>query len=509
MPIPLINSIASWVLKQRIHQIELFLKYPHEVQEELMMNLIRSSEETVIGQKYDFRSIKNYKTFAERVPIATYEDLEPMIELTRKGAQNVFWNTPIKWFAKSSGTTNAKSKFIPVSNEALEDCHYKGSKDLLCMYLNNNENSEMFLGKSLRLGGSSQIYENNNTYFGDLSAILIENMPIWAEFSSTPSSKISLMSEWETKLTAIINETKNENVTSFAGVPSWMLVLLNRIMTETGKENLMELWPNLEVYFHGGVSFEPYREQYKKILPENNFKYYEIYNASEGFFAIQDLNYSNDLLLMLDYGIFYEFIPMDTFGTENQKVIRLSDVELFKNYAVVITTNAGLWRYLIGDTVRFTSLSPYRIRVSGRTKHHINVFGEELMVENTDMALAKTCSDIHCEVKDYTVAPIFMKDKEKGAHEWMIEFKKQPDDIRLFQKTLDENLQSLNSDYEAKRYNNMTLNQLKINVARENLFYDWLKENNKLGGQHKIPRLSNERDYLEQLKSMQNGVKSI
>ena len=506
MPIPLINSIATWVLKQRIHQIELFLKYPHEVQDELMMSLIRVSEETVVGQKYDFNSIKSYTTFSERVPISTYEDLEPMIELTRKGAQNVFWNTPIKWFAKSSGTTNAKSKFIPVSNEALENCHYKGSKDLLCMYLNNNENSEMFLGKSLRIGGSSQIYENNNTYFGDLSAILIENMPIWAEFSSTPSSKISLMGEWETKLNAIINETKNENVTSFAGVPSWMLVLLNRIMTETGKDNLMELWPNLEVYFHGGVSFEPYREQYRKILPNSNFKYYEIYNASEGFFAIQDLNYSNDLLLMLDYGIFYEFIPMETFGTENQKAIRLADVELFKNYAVVITTNAGLWRYLIGDTVRFTSLSPYRIRVSGRTKHHINVFGEELMVENTDMALAKSCTQLNCEVKDYTVAPIFMKVKEKGAHEWMIEFKKHPEDIKLFQKILDENLQSLNSDYEAKRYKNMTLNQLKINVARDNLFYDWLAANDKLGGQHKIPRLSNERDYLEQLKQMQLSV---
>lgn len=506
MPIPLINSIATWVLKQRIHQIELFLKYPHEVQDELMMSLIRVSEETVFGQKYDFNSIKSYTTFSERVPISTYEDLEPMIELTRKGAQNVFWNTPIKWFAKSSGTTNAKSKFIPVSNEALENCHYKGSKDLLCMYLNNNENSEMFLGKSLRLGGSSQIYENNNTYFGDLSAILIENMPIWAEFSSTPSSKISLMGEWETKLNAIINETKNENVTSFAGVPSWMLVLLNRIMTETGKDNLMELWPNLEVYFHGGVSFEPYREQYRKILPNSNFKYYEIYNASEGFFAIQDLNYSNDLLLMLDYGIFYEFIPMETFGTENQKAIRLADVELFKNYAVVITTNAGLWRYLIGDTVRFTSLSPYRIRVSGRTKHHINVFGEELMVENTDMALAKACTQLNCEVKDYTVAPIFMKVREKGAHEWMIEFKKHPEDIKLFQKILDENLQSLNSDYEAKRYKNMTLNQLKINVARDNLFYDWLAANDKLGGQHKIPRLSNERDYLEQLKQMQLSV---
>jgi len=502
MPFPIINSIASWVLKQRIHQIELFLKYPHEVQEELMMNLIRSAENTVVGHKYDFASIKSYQTFSERIPVSTYEDLEPMIELTRKGAQNVFWNTPIKWFAKSSGTTNAKSKFIPVSNEALEDCHYKGSKDLLCMYLNNNENSEMFLGKSLRLGGSSQIYENNNTYFGDLSAILIENMPIWAEFSSTPSSKISLMSEWESKLLAIINETKVENVTSFAGVPSWMLVLLNRIMTETGKENLFELWPNLEVYFHGGVSFEPYREQYKKILPKTDFKYYEIYNASEGFFAIQDLNYSNDLLLMLDYGIFYEFIPMETFGTPNQKVIRLADVELFKNYAVVITTNAGLWRYLIGDTVRFTSLDPYRIRVSGRTKHHINVFGEELMVENTDMALAKTCATLDCEIKDYTVAPIFMKDKAKGAHEWMIEFKKQPSDMALFQKTLDENLQEVNSDYEAKRYNNMTLNQLKVNIARENLFYDWLAANNKLGGQHKIPRLSNQRDYLEQLKNM-------
>jgi hypothetical protein len=502
MPFPIINSIASWVLKQRIHQIELFQKYPHEVQDELLMNLIRQCEETVIGKKYDFESIKNYQTFSERIPVSSYEDLEPTIEQTRKGYQNIFWHSPIKWFAKSSGTTNAKSKFIPVSNEALENCHYKASKDLLCMYLNNNENSEMFLGKSLRLGGSSQIYENNNTFFGDLSAILIENMPMWAEFSSTPSNKTSLMSEWETKLTAIINETKTENVTSFAGVPSWMLVLLNRILSETGKENMFELWPNLEVYFHGGVSFEPYRDQYQKILPNSNFKYYEIYNASEGFFAIQDMNYSSDLLLMLDYGIFYEFIPMETFGTPNQKIVRLADVELFKNYAVVITTNAGLWRYMIGDTIRFTSLSPYRIRVSGRTKHHINVFGEELMVENTDNAIAKTCAMMNCEVIDYTVAPIFMKDKEKGAHEWIIEFKKKPEDITLFQKVLDETVQTVNSDYEAKRYNSMTLNPLVINVARENLFYDWLKENDKLGGQHKIPRLSNQRDYLEQLLMM-------
>jgi hypothetical protein len=502
MPLSIINSFASWVLKQRIHQIELFLKYPNEVQEELLHNLLLASENTVIGKKYDFESIKSYQTFTERVPIASYEELQPLIERTRQGEQGVFWESPIKWFAKSSGTTNAKSKFIPVSNEALEDCHYKGSKDLLCLYLNNNEDSELFLGKSLRLGGSSQIYENNNTFFGDLSAILIENMPIWAEFSSTPSSKTSLMSEWETKIAAIINETKNENVTSFAGVPSWMLVLMNKVLENTGKQSLLELWPNLEVYFHGGVSFSPYKEQYKKILPSKDFKYYEIYNASEGFFAIQDLNNSSDLLLMLDYGIFYEFIPMETFGATDQKVIRLADVELNKNYAIVITTNSGLWRYLIGDTVRFTSLNPYRIRVTGRTKHHINVFGEELMVENTDQAIAKACQITQTEVIDYTVAPIFMQDKEKGAHEWMIEFKQKPADVGLFQKVLDETLQTLNSDYEAKRYNNMTLNPLVINVARENLFYDWLKKRDKLGGQHKIPRLSNQRDYLEQLKEM-------
>ena len=504
MPLPIINSIASWVLKQRIHQIELFLKYPNEVQEELLMSLIRSSENTVLGKQYDFNSVRTYHTFQERVPVSTYEDLEPLIERTRRGEQNVFWNEPIKWFAKSSGTTNAKSKFIPVSSQALEDCHYKAGKDLLCLYLNNNEDSQLFTGKSLRLGGSKQLYEDNNTFFGDLSAILIDNMPFWAEFSSTPSNKTSLMSEWETKLLAIVNETKTENVTSFAGVPSWMMVLLNKVLEETGKTNLFEVWPNLEVYFHGGVSFDPYREQYKNILPKADFKYYEIYNASEGFFAIQDLNNSNDLLLMLDYGIFYEFIPMDTFGTPNQKIIRLAEVELNKNYAVVITTNSGLWRYMIGDTVRFTSLKPYRIRVTGRTKHHINVFGEELMVENTDQAIAKTCQETNSEVVEYTVAPIFMNGKEKGAHEWIIEFRKKPEDLSKFGQLLDENIQSLNSDYEAKRYNNMTLNQLVINVARTNLFYDWLKNQDKLGGQHKIPRLSNQREYLDQLLSLQH-----
>jgi len=502
MPLPLINSIASWILKKRIHQIELFMKYPIEVQEEILFGLLKSAENTVLGKKYDYQSIKNYQTFNERIPVSTYEDLEPIISQTRQGAQNIFWNSSIKYFAKSSGTTNAKSKFIPVSSEALEHNHYKASKDLLCMYLNNNENSQLFTGKSLRLGGSKELYENNNTFFGDLSAILIDNMPMWAEFSSTPSNKTSLMSNWETKLPAIIKESSLENVTSLAGVPSWMMVLLNKTLEENKKSNILEIWPNVEVYFHGGVSFEPYKEQYKNLFPKDDFKYYEIYNASEGFFALQDQNNVSELLLMLDYGIFYEFIPMDTFGKENQKVIPLSEVELHKNYALVITTNSGLWRYLIGDTIRFTSLQPFRIKVTGRTKHHINVFGEELMVENTDVALAKTCETLHCEVVDYTVAPIFMNGKEKGAHEWMIEFKKHPDNMANFSALLDKNIQHINSDYEAKRFNNMTLNPLVVNVARTNLFYDWLKQQDKLGGQHKVPRLSNERKFLEALKGM-------
>lgn len=499
MPLPIINSIASWILKKRIHQIELFMKYPIEVQEEILFGLLRAAENTVLGKKYDYNTIRNYDTFNERIPVSTYEELEPYIEQTRQGEQNIFWNSNIKYFAKSSGTTNAKSKFIPVSSEALENNHYKASKDLLCMYLNNNENSQLFTGKSLRLGGSKELYENNNTIFGDLSAILIDNMPMWAEFSSTPSNKTSLMSDWEIKLPAIIKESSLENVTSLAGVPSWMMVLLNKTLEENNKTNILEIWPNLEVYFHGGVSFDPYREQYKNLFPSKNFKYYEIYNASEGFFALQDRNDSNELLLMLDYGIFYEFIPMDTFGKPNQKVIPLNKVELDKNYALVITTNSGLWRYLIGDTIRFTSLNPFRIKVTGRTKHHINVFGEELMVENTDAALAKTCSELNCEIADYTVAPIFMKGKEKGAHEWIIEFKKHPENISNFSELLDKNLQQVNSDYEAKRFNNMTLNPLVLNVAKENLFYNWLKKNDKLGGQHKIPRLSNSRDYLEEL----------
>jgi hypothetical protein len=502
MPIPLVNSVASWFLKKRFHQIELFLKYPHEVQNELLLQLIDMAKDTQIGKQYDFASITSYETFVDRVPVTTYEEYQHLIEKSRQGIHNIFWPTPIKWFAKSSGTTNAKSKFIPVSNESLEDCHYAASKDLLCMYLNNNENSQLFTGKSLRLGGSKELYKENGTAFGDLSAILIDNMPFWAEFSSTPSSRVSLMSDWEYKMQAIVDETINENVTSLAGVPSWMLVLLNNVLETTGKSSLLEVWPNLEVYFHGGVSFLPYVDQYKNILPKKDFKYYEIYNASEGFFAIQDQNNSSELLLMLDYGIFYEFIDMSTYGTPNPKVIPLANVELDTNYAVLITTNAGLWRYKIGDTVRFTSLNPYRIKVSGRTKHHINVFGEELIIENAEDALKKVCRKTGSEIVDYTAAPIFMKGKEKGAHEWLIEFKTPPKNLDYFNELFDNALKSLNSDYEAKRFNNITLNKPTIHIARPKLFYDWLKQNNKLGGQHKVPRLSNTRDYMEELKGL-------
>ncbi len=499
MPIPIVNSIATWFLKKRIHQIDLFLKYPIDVQEELLKGLINKARFTEIGNQYDFNSIKNYQDFTDRVPVTTYEDNEVAYERARKGESNIFWPTPIKWFAKSSGTTNAKSKFLPVSEESLEECHYAASKDLLCLYLNNNPESELFLGKSLRLGGSKELYEQNGTVFGDLSAILIDNMPFWAEYSSTPSNEVSLMADWEYKMQAIVDETRNENVTSLLGVPSWLLVLLNNVIETTGKDNLFDVWPNLEVYFHGGVSFDPYIEQYKKLLPNNNFRYYEIYNASEGFFAIQDRNTSKELLLMLDYGIFYEFIPMETYDTSEEKIIPLGEVELGKNYAIVITTNAGLWRYKIGDTVRFTSINPYRIKVTGRTKHHINVFGEELIIENAEMALRKASKLTHSEIVDYTAGPIFMEGKEKGAHEWIIEFKKQPDDINTFKQLLDAFLQEANSDYEAKRFRNTTLNFPTIHIARKNLFKDWLKKNDKLGGQHKIPRLSNSREFIEEL----------
>jgi len=481
--------------------MELFMKYPHEVQTELLSVLLNKAQNTEIGICYNFIKIKDYEEFRSNIPLSTYESIASQIERCRNGTQNIFWPSPIKWFAKSSGTTNAKSKFIPVSSEALEDCHYKAGKDMLSLYFNNNPDSQLLSGKCLRLGGSHELYNENNSYFGDLSSIIIQNMPFWAELSSTPSPKTSLISEWETKMQAIVTETLTKKVTSLAGVPSWMLILLQRVLEETAGKTITEIWPDAEVYFHGGVSFKPYRELYQSLFPKKGFKFYEIYNASEGFFGIQDRNDATDLLLMLDYGIFYEFIPFQPNSNKNElKVIPLSEVELNTNYELVITTNAGLWRYRIGDTICFTNLSPYRIQVTGRTKHHINAFGEELIIDNAEKAISAVSMMTKSIVSNYSAAPIFMKNHSKGAHEWIVEFEKEPQDLKLFSRLLDEELQKENSDYEAKR--NSSLETLQLHQAKEGLFYKWLSNKNKLGGQHKIPRLSNSRELLEELLKM-------
>ena len=475
------------------------MKYPNEVQNELLHELIKKASKTETGKLYDFKTIKSYNIFKSRVPLCNYDDIELNIERCRKGEQNIFWPSNIKWFAKSSGTTNSKSKFIPLSSEALEDCHYKAGKDMLSLYYNNNEDSQLLTGKSLRLGGSNELYNKNDSYFGDLSSIIIQNLPFWAEFSSTPSNKTSLMPEWETKMKAIVSESISEKVTSLAGVPSWMLVLLQNVLKETKKKTISQVWPDAEVYFHGGVSFKPYRELYKGLFTKKDFRYYEIYNASEGFFGIQDRNHSDELLLMLDYGIFYEFIPIKGDKEDDSDIIPLSEVALNTNYSIVITTNGGLWRYKIGDTIQFTSLSPYRIQVTGRTKHFINVFGEELIIDNAEKALERVSAKTKSIISNYTAGPIFMEKDSQGAHEWIIEFEKEPENLNHFSSLLDEALQEENSDYEAKRYKNMTLHSLKVHKAKKGLFYEWLSKKGKLGGQHKVPRLSNSREILEEL----------
>ena len=503
MPIPLFNSIASWFLKKRIHQIDLFKKYPIEVQSELLYQLIDFAKNTEMGKKFDFYSIKNYNDFRNRIPIISYEDLENTIKMCRNGVNNILWPTPIKWFAKSSGTSNSKSKFIPLSYEALEECHYKGGKDMLSLYYNNNPNSKLLNGKCLRLGGSQELYQSGNTYFGDLSAIIIDNLPLWAEFSSTPSQKTSLIPEWEYKLKAIIDETINQNVTSLAGIPSWMTVLLNKILEKSGKKSVFEIWPEIEVYFHGGINYNPYKSHFNEFFPHKKINYYEIYNASEGFFAIQDQNETKDgLLLMLDYGIFYEFIPIDKDGIEQDNIIQLSDVELNVKYALVITTNGGLWRYKIGDVIVFKNLNPHRIIISGRVKNYINAFGEEIMIHNTDNAIANAAKKHSVKIIDYTVAPIYMTSNKKGSHEWLIEFEDPPKNLNLFINDLDEYLKNENSDYEAKRNNDTTMTAPTLTLAPKNSFYKWLANNNKLGGQHKIPRLSNDRNLMKKIKEI-------
>lgn len=497
----LFNTVVNWFIRQRIDQIQSFMNHPIETQNGVLFSQLYFAENTDYGKIHGFSAISSYEDFRNNVPIVTYEDFEPFIEKARQGQRDIFWPGAVKNFAKSSGTTNAKSKFIPITNESLELCHMKAGKDLISIYANNHPDNQLFTNKNLRLGGSADVYEDFNTKFGDLSAILIDNLPFWVEITTTPSKKVSLMSEWESKLNAIISEVKFEDVGSLTGVPSWMMVLLQRILQDTKYATISELWPNLEVFFHGGISFKPYREQYHQIIGKN-INYYEIYNASEGFFGIQDRHGSDEMLLMLDYGIFYEFIPMDRFDPQNLQAIPLEMVEIGKNYAMVITTNSGLWRYLIGDTVKFTSLQPFRIKVSGRTKHYINTFGEELMIDNVEVALARACEATKASVLDFTGAPVFMQDGESGAHEWIFEFTTIPDDMLRFADIFDANLKLVNSDYEAKRYNDITLKAPIIHIAKPQLFYNWMSQRGKLGGQNKVPRLSNDREYIEPLLAM-------
>jgi hypothetical protein len=501
------NSVVSWFMKKRIHQIELFMKYPHEVQEEWFENLVMGAENTEWGKKYGYKSIENFDQFRERVPIQTYDTLKPYIERMLKGEQNILWPSEIRWFAKSSGTTSDRSKFIPVSEESLEDCHFKGGKDVLTIYFNNRPNARLFTGKSLTLGGSQQVSQfSPDTSFGDLSAVIMKNLPLWAEFHRTPNLDIALLENFEEKIEKVAKATLNVNVTGFGGVPTWNIVLFNRILEMTGKSNMLEVWPNLEFCFHGGVNFTPYREQFRRFIPTDNMCYVETYNASEGFFGIQDLHEPGDMLLMLDYGIIYEFLPIENLHDDNPKTLTLDQVELDKNYALIISTNAGLWRYMIGDTVRFTSLSPFRIQITGRTKHFINAVGEEVIIDNAERALEEACRHTDAIIRDYTAAPIYFNGDECGAHEWIIEFIKKPTEFERFVDILDDTLRKINSDYDAKRFKNMALRRPVVRRAPEGTFFNWLKEKGKLGGQNKVPRLANNREYVDAILKVMEPV---
>lgn len=503
----LLTKAFSHLNSKRYKEIDTFIEKPEETQRLTLASLIGWAAHTEWGKKYHYDEIKDYATFAQRVPIQQYDDIKPYVERMLKNEGNLICPSKVKWFAKSSGTTNDKSKFIPVTEESLRNCHYKGGFDSVLLYLRNNPESEFFSGKGLILGGShAPSAYGDSIQVGDLSAVLIENLSPFVNFIRVPNREIILMSEWESKLKAIVENTIDENVTNLSGVPSWMLVLIKAVLQKTGKQYLTDVWPNLEVFFHGGISFAPYREQYKSLIPTDRMHYEETYNASEGFFAIQnDLN-DPGMLLMLDYNVFYEFIPMEEIENEQPKAIPLWEVETGKNYAMVITTDGGLWRYLIGDTVKFTSTSPYKIVITGRTKHFINAFGEELMVANADKAIAEACKATGAKVKEYTAAPLFYLDIGKGRHQWLFEFEKQPQSIDAFTDAFDTALKGVNSDYEAKRYKDFTLLKPEVNVAREGLFYEWMAQRGKLGGQHKVPRLSNSREYIDKLLEM-NGTK--
>ena len=495
------NALFSWVIKKRIHQIDLFRKFPLEVQDELFFRMLKNAANTTFGKKYHYNKICDYTTFKEIVPLQTYEELKTDVDKLISGDKNLLWPGTTSWFAKSSGTTSDRSKFIPVTKDSLFDCHYKGGKDLLALYYTNYPDRKLYNAKHLIIGGSAKINPIGiNSYLGDLSAIIVKNLPWWAEIRRTPSREIALMDDWEKKLDKMAKQTIKEDVCIIAGVPSWTLVLCNRILEITGKQNLKEVWPNLELFMHGGVSFQPYKKEFERIIPDPSMHYIETYNASEGFFGIQDDPERDDLLLMLDYGIFYEFIPMSSFdGTKSRDVISLADVELNTNYALVISTNGGLWRYILGDTISFTSLLPYKFKITGRTQSFINCFGEEVIVDNAEKAIAFACTQTNAILKEYTVGPKFMLDAAKGGHEWLIEFVQKPKDLEQFTITLDQELRNINSDYDAKRTKDLALELPSIQILPNGTFDRWLQGKGKLGGQNKVPRLSNDRSILEEV----------
>ena len=501
-----ITKIAGLIFSARQKELD---RHYHDVaglQQNVFRRLIDRARDTEYGINHLFGSTHNYEQFAQNVPVNTYEELKDDIDRMRHGEHNVLWPGSVKWYAKSSGTTNDKSKFIPVSNEGLHHIHYAGGFDSVALYLRNNPQSRLFDGRSLILGGShAPNYDLDNSLVGDLSAILIENINPLANLVRVPSKKTALLSDFEVKRDRIARETMGKKVTNISGVPSWMLSVLSRVLELSGKSHLNEVWPDLEVFFHGGVSFTPYRKQYEELITSPNMHYMETYNASEGFFGIQDDPTDSSLLLMLDYDIFYEFIPTDEIEKEHPTIVPLEGVETGKNYAMLISTSCGLWRYLIGDTVIFTSKNPYKFIISGRTKHFINAFGEELIVDNAEKGLQYACQETGAEVLEYTAAPVFMDGKAKCYHQWVIEFAREPADLQQFATLLDQHLQEVNSDYEAKRFKDITLQRLQIVKAREGLFNDWLKQRGKLGGQHKVPRLSNSRQHIEQLLKLNNA----
>ena len=498
----LLSPAISRLARLRSWRIENWASNPIAAQREVLQDLITSAQYTEFGRKYNFENLFSISKFKKNVPIHEYDDIKPYILRMMNGEENILWNTPVNWFAKSSGTTSDKSKFIPVSDESLTDTHFKASKDVLTNYYNNFPESDLLTGKSLVVGGSHQVnHVNEDIQIGDLSAVLMQNTPFWGHWIRTPELSIALLDEWENKIEKLAQQTIHENVTSLAGVPTWTIVLIKRILEISGKQYLKDVWPNLELYIHGGVSFVPYREQLNKLIGKP-INYLEIYNASEGFIAAQDKPDEEGMLLFTDHGIFYEFMPVDEYGKENPKTIGLKDVVLNKNYAPVISTNGGLWRYLIGDTIQFTSLLPYKIKVTGRLKHYINAFGEEIIVDNSDSAISIACEKTSAIVTDYTAAPIYFSDDSNGAHEWIIEFDKEPADLNKFTFELDNALKSINSDYEAKRHKSIALRMPIVTAVKKGTFNEWLRKKGKLGGQNKVPRLSNERTLLEEIKAL-------